>query len=103
MDVNDRKRKGRCIVMINESTVLSKNPEMPSRKYLKSIIIEPGITLNEMASDIYNHIDGKVSIHDICSKIVNEYDVDYQTCLEDCMELFELLIDHEAIKVKQGA
>ncbi|MBU2659401.1 PqqD family protein [Bacillus cabrialesii] len=89
--------------MINESTVLSKNPEMPSRKYLKSIIIEPGITLNEMASDIYNHIDGKMSIHDICSKIVNEYDVDYQTCLEDCMELFEMLIEHEAIKVKQGA
>lgn len=88
--------------MLNEETILVKNDAKPSRKYLKSTIIEPDITLNEMASDFYELINGENSIKKICLEILNDYDVEYETCLDDAIELFEMLMDYEVLGVKEN-
>ena len=86
---------------MNETTVLEKNPEMTSRKYLKSIIIDPaGITLNELASEIYNSVDGTTSVGEICSKIAKEYDVDENECKQDTYDLLNELLELKALTIK---
>ncbi|MBB5356413.1 hypothetical protein HNR43_002397 [Anoxybacillus mongoliensis] len=86
--------------MITENTILIKDQSKSSRKYLKSTIIEPDITLNEIASDIYNYIDGKNNVKDICNLLIKEYNIDYETCLKDTLELIQQLIDYKIIYVK---
>ncbi|HGE7613864.1 PqqD family protein [Bacillus thuringiensis] len=86
--------------MLNENTVLIKNPEKSSRKYLKSTIIEPDITLNEVASDIYDLIDDNKDINEICKEFMNIYDVDYDTCYKDLTALIDQLIEQDIIRSK---
>ncbi|REJ07943.1 PqqD family protein [Halobacillus trueperi] len=87
--------------MIEKTLILEKNNEQKSRKYLKSTIIEPaGITLNELASDVYNNIDGKNTLEEICQRITSEYNVEMDECINDVTGLVKELIELEAIKVK---
>ncbi|ADO54223.1 MULTISPECIES: PqqD family protein [Paenibacillus] len=84
----------------NENTILRKNPDISTRNYLKSTIIEPGITLNEVATNLFERIDGIRTLAEICKDMVKEYEVDYQTILGDSVELVQGLIEKNIILVE---
>lgn len=85
---------------LNESVVLTKNPKISTRKYLKSTIIEPGITLNEAASSFFDLIDGTRSLGEICREMQTEFDAEYETLLEDTAELAEALLAQNVLLSK---
>lgn len=85
---------------LNENTVLTVNSEVSTRKYLKSTIIEPGITLNEAASSFFDLVDGIRSLGDICREMQNTYDADYEVLLTDTSELAEALIEQNVLLTK---
>lgn len=87
-------------MVLNENTVLIKNPQNSTRKYLKSTIIEPGITLNEAASSFFDHIDGNRTLSAICREMEAEYDADYETLLKDITELAESLVEQNVLIIK---
>ena len=45
-----------------------------NKKELKSIIIEPGMSLNQVAADFYERIDGQREFISIVTEIAEEYD-----------------------------
>ncbi|WP_206923011.1 PqqD family protein [Alicyclobacillus suci] len=83
--------------MISESTVFAHQEGIQTRKYLKSIIIEPGITLNETAAFVFERMDGHRTLGDICNEMVSTYDVDYNTALNDVVSVSAYLIEKNAI------
>ncbi|MFD1888417.1 PqqD family protein [Paenibacillus wenxiniae] len=85
---------------LNETTVLEVNPEVSTRKYLKSTIIEPGITLNEVATSLFEKINGEKTLSEICKDMMGEYEVDYDLLLEDCTELVQGLVKQNVIILK---
>ena len=85
---------------ITENTVLVKNPEISTRKYLKSTIIEPGITLNEAASSFFDLVDGNLSLGDICREMQTVYDADFEELFTDTSELAVALLEQNVLLTK---
>lgn len=83
-----------------EDNIFVKNNEMTSRKYLKGTIIEPDITLNEVASVFYENVNGKTNFEGHIELLMNEFDVDYETCKSDLLKISEELLDKQVIMVK---
>lgn len=87
-------------ITMENNTILAKNPDNVTRKYLKGIIIEPGMSLNQVAADFYERIDGQREFISIVTEIAEEYDTDVQTCIEDLQALSKQLIEKEVVYVK---
>jgi hypothetical protein len=84
---------------ITEDSRLAPEPSRPARKYLKGMVVEPGLTLNETAADFYTRMDGTRTVGAICQELQEEYDVDYDTLLRDCSEMARQLVDEGAAVV----
>jgi pantoate kinase len=50
-----------------------------------------GVYISNTAVDIFNLCDGKNTLNDIVKAIMNEYQVDYDTCLRDVENCLEVL------------
>ncbi|MDI5962407.1 PqqD family protein [Streptomyces sp. SL13] len=83
----------------DETTILEPLPERPARKYVKGIIIEPGLGLNSVAADMYLQLDGKKTVAQIVAYITDEYDVPADQCLPDALRLMTELLDEGAVRV----
>ncbi|GAB3447117.1 PqqD family protein [Actinophytocola sediminis] len=77
---------------IDERSVLEPSPDRPARDYLKGVVIEPGITLNESAGEVYRLFDGVRSVRDICDRLTAQYEVDHETVLADVTGLADELL-----------
>jgi hypothetical protein len=86
-------------VILDQYTVLRRDPRRVVRKYLKGTIIEPGLTLNQMATVIFELIDGARSIGDIADVIVDGYEVDRATVVSDVIALATQLVLDGALLV----
>ena len=49
------------------------------------------VYLSNTAVDIFNLCDGNNSVNDVVTAIMNAYDVDYETCLQDVLQCLEAL------------
>ncbi len=84
---------------VNETTIVEPAPERPARKYVKGILIEPGLGLNSVAAEMYQLLDGKRTLGDVAARITAEYDVPVDQCLQDAVRLASELIDEGAIRI----
>lgn len=84
---------------VEATTVLERAGERSTRHYLKGLVIEPGLTLNETAASIYRKLDGVVSLSDICKGLLDEYDVDLETIVADAILLAQELLDEGVVRV----
>lgn len=80
-----------------KDTVLKKNPNNVERKYLKGIIVEPGLSLNQVASDFYEKINGELTFLSIATQISKEYDVSINDCINDLETLTTQLLEKELV------
>jgi hypothetical protein len=67
--------------------IFQHNPERPFRQYLKGIVIEPGLALNESAASFFQTLDGKTTVRAGAAKVAASYDTTPEACLADCLEL----------------
>jgi hypothetical protein len=78
---------------LSEQSVLKRNPELAWRKYLKSVVIDPGVALNETAALVFERMDGTRTLGDICVEIISEFEIDRATCLNDTLSLARDMIE----------
>ncbi|MCT9088891.1 PqqD family protein [Streptomyces sp. ASQP_92] len=57
--------------------------------------------LTESAAYIWRQIDGIRTVTDIARLIAEEYDIDQETVIEDVVELFTELAEHDVIKISE--
>jgi Coenzyme PQQ synthesis protein D (PqqD) len=73
-------------------------PNCKWRAYLKGIVIEPEIALNETAAVIFRLIDGKKSLIEISLEASKHYqNITVAKVLEDAMALIERLKEEEIV------
>jgi hypothetical protein len=78
---------------ITAELVLKHNPERVWRQYLKGVVVEPGVALNETAAAIFLKIDGQRTLRQICEDLIQEFDVDWDTFFGDASEVVQDLLD----------
>jgi len=59
--------------------------------------------LNDTATFVWNLCDGKHSVEDIATRIIEEYDIDYNVCKSDLTDLLHKLEEMKLIYWKEGA
>lgn len=84
---------------VSEASVLEPAPDRSARKYLKGIIVDPGLALNSVAADIYQLLDGQRTLGDIVARIATDYNVSEDRCLEDTVRLASELIDEGVVRI----
>lgn len=71
-----------------------------NKKVLKRYHYRTGMSLNQVAIDFYERIDGQREYISIVMEIAEEYNTDVQTCIEDLQALSKQLIEKEVVYVK---
>lgn len=89
--------------LIDGSTVLARNGERSARRYLKGVVIEPRLTLNETAAAIYEALDGISSLNHICQQLLKEYEVERDQLLGDAISLMQELLAEDAGRIVGAA
>lgn len=89
--------------MITKDSIPSIHPECVWRKYLKGIVIEPGLALNETGAILFEHCDGTRTIEQICDIILTEYQISKAECLQDTIEMCEEMHEQDILVINQGA
>lgn len=84
---------------ISPDRIIQLNRSITWRKYLKGVVVEPGIALNESATEVFLLIDGKRSIGEITRELCSVFDIDYETCLADTVALVADLADQGIVDV----
>ncbi len=89
--------------MIKLNSIPKQSEDIVSRRILDEFLLVPIsktagdvdsiYTLNEIAAFIWESIDGKLSIENICTRLVEEFDVDIETATRDVLELLRQLKD----------
>jgi hypothetical protein len=83
---------------IDKETIPKLKNEVKWRTYLKGIVIEPEIALNETASCIFRLINGENSIQAMVKEILNEYQsINEEELLKDIILLIERLVEEKVV------
>lgn len=63
--------------------------------------IEKGkyLALNSVGSRIWDIINEKISVNDIVNILINEYEIDEETCKKNVLDYLMVLYDAELIKI----
>jgi hypothetical protein len=86
-------------VDISAERIIQLNPSITWRKYLKGVVVEPGIALNESATEVFLRIDGKRSVGDITRELTSVFEIDHETCLADTVALIADLADQGIVDI----
>lgn len=83
-----------------ESKLLNKKPLRlwEWREYKKGSLIENGIALNETGTFIWKLCNGKTTVREIISALINKYEVDKRTAEKDVSALIKLLIEENSLE-----
>lgn len=57
--------------------------------------------LKGVANDIWDMMADDVTVEEICSKLLEEYDVDEQTCKKEVVTFLKNMEDHQFIKIEE--
>lgn len=55
--------------------------------------------LNTVGSRIWELIKDPISIQDLCTLLMEEFDVDSETCLSQTIELVDSLLENNCVKI----
>ena len=99
--------------MIKLESIYRKNEDVVSRKIVDELILVPIrksvadmeslYTLNEVGARVYELVDGERSVRDICTVIVEEFDVSAEKAEADVVEFLEQLISIDSIEERGQA
>jgi hypothetical protein len=94
--------------MIELDNVFQKNDNVVSRKIVDELILVPIrrnvadmeslFTLNEVGARVYELIDGERSVRDICTAIVEEFEVEAEEAQSDVTGFLEKLLSIGSIE-----
>ena len=59
--------------------------------------------LNEVGASVWNLLQQPRSVTDICTQILDEYEVDSEQCERDILTLLNELIESDLIEIKDAA
>ena len=85
---------------ITESTVPTRGSNVETRRYLKALVIEPGLSLNEVGAFIFERCNGESSVGDIVRAVTQEYDVAYDDCLPDVVHLLGQVLENGVLEME---
>lgn len=71
------------------------------REYKSGSLIENGIALNDTGTFIWKLCDGKTTIPKIIATVIKKYNVEQQTVEKDVLNLIQLLIEENALKLNK--
>lgn len=71
------------------------------REYKSGSLIENGIALNDTGTFIWKLCDGKTTITNIITALIKKHDVEKQTVEKDILDLIQLLIEENALKLNK--
>lgn len=84
---------------LSESVVPIRNENRVWRQYMKGIVIEPGLALNETGAEFLLACDGTRTLKDITQEMSDQYDIPFDECLTDLAELCQDLLDRDIIRL----
>lgn len=89
---------------ITLETIVYHDPEMvtaPMDTERVMFSLERGMYygLDNIASAIWQRIEEPVSAAELCNSLMEEFDVDLETCQHDTLELLNWLFDQELVKI----
>lgn len=87
---------------MNRHSVPMINPDVAWRRYLKGVVIDPDLALNETAATIFLAIDGQRSVMDIAAIVEQAYSVSLDQATGDCITLLQALIDDSLVTCNQS-
>lgn len=90
---------------ITKATIIGQPDDLLSSKIDDEVImlgIDSGkyFGLNSVGSHIWELIKEPHSIENLCSKLMDEFEVDEETCLKETIELIEELADNKLLKIE---
>ncbi len=93
---------------INLDTIVYHDPEMvaaPMEDELVMFSLERGMYygLDSIASAIWQRIGQPTSVADLCAALLEEFEVDRETCQRETLELLNWLFQHELVKIGPAA
>ncbi|MGW2617592.1 PqqD family protein [Streptomyces sp. NPDC001500] len=86
-------------MIIDAGAVLERSPERTHRTYLKGVVIEPGLALNESAADLYLMLDGEHSLEELCADLLATYDAELDVLVQDAVVVCSELVEEGAVRV----
>ena len=78
---------------IDDKTVLAPAENLETRQDLTGLVIEPGLSLNEVGAFVFALCDGRRSVADIVQAMTEEYDVSAAECRQDVIDLLTQLTE----------
>ena len=89
---------------INLNSVVSRNPQIISSKMDNEVVmmsVEKGnyYGLNQVGSEIWEKLNEPLTVTDLCSKLLIEYNVEREQCERDVMTYLEKLVEEGLILV----
>ncbi|MFH9552866.1 PqqD family protein [Streptomyces sp. NPDC017435] len=84
---------------IDAGAVLERSPERNHRTYLKGVVIEPGLALNESAADLYLKLDGEHTLEQLCTDLRSTYDAELDVLVQDAIAVCSELLEEGAVRV----
>lgn len=93
---------------ITLTTVVYHDPEMvsaPMDDELVMFSLEHGMYygLDNIASVIWQRIEQPTSVEDLCNSLLDEFDVDRDTCQRETLELLNWLFTQDLVKIDSSS
>jgi len=90
--------------LITLESIVCQDPEMvsaPMEDELVMISLQKGMYygLDNISSQIWQRIEKPISVADLCRGLLEEFDVDPETCQRETLELLNWLYRQELIKI----
>lgn len=84
---------------ITADTIVAPAPGVETRRYLKGMVIDPGISLNEVASFIFSQFDGERSLKQVAEAVTREYRISLDDCLPDVIGTASELVEFNVVRI----
>ena len=89
---------------ITINSVIKRSPEivhtdMDGETVMMSIEQGNYYGIDSIGSDIWNMLEGEMSIEDLCLKLCEKYDVEESQCQQDVISFLEKMQEHKVIVV----
>ena len=102
--MNNEKKDGQKPITINSHVY--RDPEMvaaPMGDELVMFSLDRGMYygLDDIASDIWVKLETPISVQELCTSLMEEYEVDLETCQNETLNLLNWLFDQKLVKIDQ--
>jgi len=89
---------------VDADSVVRRHPDLPYRVVDDEVVmldLDQGkyFGLDSVGSRIWELAEQPVSVGDLCTRLLEEFDVSAEQCLEDVLGFLEQMVEHELVEV----